>query len=117
VDPATLKGSPPPQGPATSGRVTRQSAGSASSATGFSLSARLTTPVRMKPGEELVFNEMERRLNLSWQGWYLDKDDVVTAMARCATAPAPGPAVSCPVGADNPVTAADLVSCVRGERG
>jgi hypothetical protein len=31
----------------------------------------------MEPGEEVVFDEMERRLNLSWQGWHLDKDDMV----------------------------------------
>ena len=25
-------------------------------------------------GEEIVIDEMERRLNSSWQGWHLDKD-------------------------------------------
>ena len=32
---------------------------------------------RVEPGEEVVFDELERRLNSSWQGWHLDKDDLV----------------------------------------
>jgi hypothetical protein len=31
----------------------------------------------MEPGEELVIDELERRLNLSWQGWHLDKEKLV----------------------------------------
>jgi hypothetical protein len=29
------------------------------------------------PNEEVVIGEMERRLNSSWQGWHLDKDELV----------------------------------------
>lgn len=31
----------------------------------------------MEPGEDFVIDEMERRLNSGWQGWYLDKDRLV----------------------------------------
>jgi hypothetical protein len=31
----------------------------------------------MEPGEEVVFGELERQLNLSWRGWHLDKDKLV----------------------------------------
>jgi hypothetical protein len=31
----------------------------------------------MDPGEEVVFGELERRLNSSWQGWHLDKENLV----------------------------------------
>lgn len=31
----------------------------------------------MEPGEEVIIDEMERRLNSSWQGWHLDKDQLV----------------------------------------
>jgi hypothetical protein len=31
----------------------------------------------MEPGEEVIFGEMEARLNRGWQGWHLDKDRLV----------------------------------------
>ena len=31
----------------------------------------------MEPGEDVVFGEMEWRLYSGWQGWHLDKDNMV----------------------------------------
>jgi hypothetical protein len=43
----------------------------------------------MEPGGEVVISEMERRLNSSWQGWHLDKEQFVLRHETLAASHAP----------------------------